>query len=113
MKWIILEPIIQSEVSQKEKKQISYINAYIWNLERQYWWTYLQGNNGDAGTEDRRWTLRLEGESEVWREHHGNIYTAISKTDTQWEFAVWLGKLKQGLCKNPEGWDGEGVGREV
>ena len=27
-----LEPIIQSEVSQKEK-QISYINAYLWNLE--------------------------------------------------------------------------------
>ena len=29
MKWMILEPNIQSEVSQKEKKQISYINAYI------------------------------------------------------------------------------------
>ena len=27
-----LEPIIQSEVSQKEKKQISYNNAYVWNL---------------------------------------------------------------------------------
>ena len=30
-----LEPIIQSEVSQKEGK-ISYINTYIWNLERWY-----------------------------------------------------------------------------
>ena len=28
-----LETVIQSEVSQKEK-QISYINAYIWNLEK-------------------------------------------------------------------------------
>ena len=27
-----LEPIVQTEVSQKEKHQ--YINAYIWNLER-------------------------------------------------------------------------------
>ena len=27
------------------------------------------------------------------------------------EFAVWLGKLKQGLCINLEGWDGEGDGR--
>ena len=27
--WMNLEPIKQSEVSQKEKKQISYINAYI------------------------------------------------------------------------------------
>ena len=34
MRWINLEPIIQSEVGQKEKKQISYISTYIWNLER-------------------------------------------------------------------------------
>ena len=33
-KWMNLDPIIQSEVSQKEKHQIQYINAYIWNLER-------------------------------------------------------------------------------
>ena len=29
-----LEPIIQSEVSQKEKHQYSILNPYIWNLER-------------------------------------------------------------------------------
>ena len=29
-----LEPIIQSEVSQKEKNKLSYINTYIWNQER-------------------------------------------------------------------------------
>ena len=34
MRWTKLEPIIQSEVSQKEKQPIQYINAYIWNLER-------------------------------------------------------------------------------
>ena len=33
--------------------------------------------------------------------------------DSQWEFAVWLRKLKQVLCINLEGWDGEGDGREV
>ena len=33
MRWMKLEPIIQSEVSQKEKHQYS-IYAYIWNLER-------------------------------------------------------------------------------
>ena len=37
MKWKNLEPIIQSEISQKEKnKSISCINTYIWNLERWY-----------------------------------------------------------------------------
>ena len=34
MRGVKLEPIIQSEVSQKEKHQIQYINTYIWNLER-------------------------------------------------------------------------------
>ena len=34
MRWMKLEPSIQSEVSQKEKHQIQYTNAYIWNLER-------------------------------------------------------------------------------
>ena len=35
MKWINLEPVIQSKVSKKEK-QILYINAYIWNLDKWY-----------------------------------------------------------------------------
>ena len=30
MRWMNLEPVMQSEVSQKEKNQISYINAYIY-----------------------------------------------------------------------------------
>ena len=36
-------------------------------------------------------------------------YITICKMDSQPEFAVWLRKLKQGLCINLEGWDGEGV----
>ena len=35
-------------------------------------------------------------------------YTTVCKIDSQKEFAVWLRKLKQGLCINLEGWDGEG-----
>ena len=34
-------------------------------------------------------------------------YTTICKIDSQWEFALWLRKLKQGLCINQEGWDWE------
>ena len=40
-------------------------------------------------------------------------YITICKVDSQGEFAVWLRKLKQGLCINLVGWDGEGDGREV
>ena len=39
-------------------------------------------------------------------------YITICKIDSQWEFAVWLRKLKQGLCINLEERDGEGDGRE-
>ena len=40
-------------------------------------------------------------------------YITICKIDSQQEFALWLRKLKQGLCINLEGWNGEGKGREV
>ena len=40
-------------------------------------------------------------------------YITICKIDSQWEFAVWLRKLKERLHINLEGWDGEGDGREV
>ena len=40
-------------------------------------------------------------------------YITMSKIDSQWEFAVCLRELKQKLCINLEGWNGEGVGREV
>ena len=38
-------------------------------------------------------------------------YITICKIDSQQEFAVWLRKLKQGLCIILEEWDGEGNGR--
>ena len=37
-------------------------------------------------------------------------YITICKIDSQWEFAVWLRKFKQGLCINLEGWDGDRMG---
>ena len=40
-------------------------------------------------------------------------YITRCKIDNHWKFAVWLRKLKQGLCIKLEGWDGEGYGREV
>ena len=40
-------------------------------------------------------------------------YITICKIGSQWEFALWLSKCKEGPCINLEGWDGEGHGREV
>ena len=42
-----------------------------------------------------------------------DTYVIICKIHSQWEFAVWLRKLKQGLCINLDGWDGEEDGRDT
>ena len=51
------------------------------------------------------------GEGEMYGKSNMETYITICKIDS-WEFAVWLRKLKQGLCINLQGWDGEGDGRE-
>ena len=48
------------------------------------------------------------GEGEMYGKSNMETYITICKIDSQWEFAVWLRKLKQGLCINLEGWDGAG-----
>ena len=41
------------------------------------------------------------------------IYITMCEIDSKWELAIWLRKLKQGLCINLEGWDEERDGREI
>ena len=40
-------------------------------------------------------------------------YIAMCKLGSLWKFAVWLRKLKQGICIYLEGWSREEDGREV
>ena len=55
-----LEPVIQSEVkSERENKYCTLI--CIWNLEKWYRSTYLQGRNRNAGGED----IAGEGEGQM------------------------------------------------
>ena len=54
-----------------------------------------------------------EGDGEMYGDSNMEIYITISKTDSKWEFALWLRELKQGLCINLKGCDGEGDGREL
>ena len=51
-----------------------------------------------------------------WGKSNMETYITICKIDSQREFAVWLRKLKQGLCINLEGgrggtWEGGSKGR--
>ena len=48
----------------------------------------------------------------MYGDSNTETYITICKIDSQREFSVWLRKLKQELCINLEGWDGEGDGRE-
>ena len=59
----------------------------------------------------QQWRNRCR--EQMYGESNMKTYITICKIDSQWEFAVWLRKLKQALCINLEQWDGEGDGREV
>ena len=60
--------------------------------------TYGHGKRGRVG--------------EMYGERNMETSVTICKTDSQWEFAVCLRELKQGLCINLEGWEwGERRGR--
>ena len=61
-------------------------------------WTYGYGERGEEG--------------EMFGKSNMETYITICKTDSKWEFAVWLRKLKQELGINLEEWDGTGDGRE-
>ena len=52
------------------------------------------------------------GEGEMCGKSNMETHITMCKIDSQREFAVWLRKLKQVLCINLEGWEGEGDGRE-
>ena len=67
---------------------------------------YLQGSNGKTDTENTYGHGERGGEGEMYGKNNMETYTTICKIDSQWEFAVCLRKLKQGLCINLEGWEG-------
>ena len=53
------------------------------------------------------------GEGEMYGESNMETYITVYEIDSQWEFAVWLRKLKQGALCQPRGvrWEGGSRGR--
>ena len=43
------------------------------------------------------------GEGKLYGKSNLETYITICEIDSQWEFVVWLRKLKQGLCINIKG----------
>ena len=56
--------------------------------------------------------VRVEQAKSCYLESSMETYITIFTIYSQWEFALWLRKLKHGLCINLEGWDGEGDGKQ-
>ena len=51
--WMDIEPVIQSEIKSEREKQVSWIKAYLKNLEKWCRGTYLQSRNRNAGVENK------------------------------------------------------------
>ena len=49
----------------------------------------------------------------MYGESNMETYVTVYEIDSQWEFAVCLRKLKQGLCVNLDGWKEWEVGGEI
>ena len=95
-----------TECSTSEReKQISFINAHIYNLERWYWCNYLQGSNGNRHRGETCGHWGRGGEGGMNGESSIETYPPVCK-NCQWE-------LKLGLCDKLEDWDPVGGGREV
>ena len=113
MRWMNLEPIIQSEVNQKEKDKYRVL-MHIYGIQKNSTEEVIYRAAMEKQTQRiDLWTWGWGGEGEIYGKSNMKTYITIYKIDSQWEFAVWLRKLKQGLCINLEEWDGEGDGREV
>ena len=94
----------------------AYINGSIWDLEKWYWWSYLQVRNKDADVENRLVDPAREGEGETNWEWHWCMYITICKYGngscrvTQ-ESSTWCSVITQ--RREMRGWVGRRFEREV
>ena len=104
MRWMKLEPIIQSEVSQKEEHQYS-ILTHIYGIRKMVTMTlYVRHKCKEQ-------SFGLCGRRRGWddlREWHWNMYISICETDHQSRFDAWDRVLKAGALRWPwgMGWGG-------
>ena len=73
----------------------------------------ISGSSAFSKTNLNIWKFTVQVLLKPGLETFEHYFTTTCKIDSQRENAVWLRKLKQGLCINPEGWEGEGDGSEV
>ena len=73
----------------------------------------ISGSSAFSKTNLNIWKFTVQVLLKPGLETFEHYFTTTCKIDSQRENDVLLRKLKQGLCINPEGWDGEEDEREV
>ena len=82
-----LEPIIQNEVSQREKEKYR-ILTNIYGIQKNGTEEFIHRAAVEKQTENRLMDMGRGGEGEMYGERNMETYNTICKIDSQWEFAV-------------------------
>ena len=109
-----LESITQSEVGQKEKDKY-HILTHVYGIQKNGTEEFIYRAAMEKQTQRIDLIDLGRGEERVrcMKRVTWKLTLPYVKQIANHLFAVWLRKLKQGLCINLERWDGEGVGSEV
>ena len=101
-----------TEWSKSEReRQILYINAYIWKLERPYQWSYIQGSKGDTDIKKRVLDSVGEGKGRmIWENSIETSALSYVKQMTSESIMQEAGHPELVLCNSPEGEEGGGKG---
>ena len=113
--WVSSNEVDEPGASYREwnkserKRQTLYINAYTWNLERWYQWSYMLGSKGDTGIKNRLLDSVGGGEGGIiWENSVETCTLPYAKQMTRASSMHETGHPKRVVWDNPEGL----VGRE-
>ena len=109
MKWLnLLEPIIQSEVSQKDKDKYRSL-THIYGIQKNgNGRIYLQGSNLETDIENRLMDMR-RGEERVRRMERVTWKLTLPYVNRQpTGICCMTQEIQTGFCGNLQGWDGVG-----
>ena len=75
-----LEPVMK--VKLEREKQISYINTYIWNLEKQCWWTYFRTRIEAETIKTDLWTQKGRSGDELKQQHRHTYTVGVARAQS-------------------------------
>ena len=109
MKWMKLEPIIQSEVSQKEKHQYRILMHVYMEFRKMVMTTIYTRQQKRHRYKEQTVVLcgRRRGRDDLV-EQHWNMYIKVCEIDDQSKFNAWNRALKAGALGQPRGMGWEG-----